>query len=79
MTVEAFDPRGSLTAARQITIPFGGRFVGMLDDPRLFGSGFEQYGGRLGIRSSLAVAALSFYGGPGFLASAPAVIVPTDE
>ncbi len=79
VTVEAFDSRGYLSAARRITIPYGGRLVGLLDDPRLFGSGFEQNGGRLVIRSSRAVTVLSFYGGTGFLASAPATGTTGEE
>ncbi len=79
VAVSAYDSRGYPTAAAQITIPFGGRFVGVLDDPRLFGSGFEQSGGHLMVSSSVPVSVVSFYGGPGFLASAPAVIVPADE
>lgn len=79
ITVEARDSRGYPTAAASVTIPYGGRFVGLLDDPRLFGPGFEQSGGHLTIRSPLPVSVISFYGGPGFLASAPAVITPDTE
>ena len=61
----AFDSQGEQTGFRFLRLRPRGRFVGLLDDPDLFGEGFEQVGGFLEIRSSRGLfASYVLFGGP---------------
>lgn len=73
ISVDAYDSHGNLTASKFVLLLPGQRFVGLLDDPELFGEGFEQVGGFLRVNSvggpDRGMAIFALFGGPRFLAA----------
>ena len=75
--VEAYSQEGEMTAAGIILVRPGQRFVGLLDDPLLFGEGFEQLGGILRVEAfGNPLATIALFGGPRFLSALQGVSPP---
>lgn len=65
LTVNAYDTEGDNTAFRFLFLLPGQRFVGLLNDPGLFGEGFQQVGGYLQVRTSTGpFLSYVLFGGP---------------